>query len=101
MRLALLSLAVLLGACAHTGPAARAAGDDSPACTSDLECSPGDECIRPHGQVNGVCGHLVGGDMTPTTTINRHVEPCQNDSDCPIRSRCELTTSTVGVCVKL
>jgi len=88
-----------LPGCAPTGPAARGESNDSGMCTSNLECSAGEECIRPRGQLNGVCGRLVDSRGNPTTTINRRVEPCETDFDCPVRFRCERTTSTVGVCV--
>ena len=85
--------------CAPTGPAARDDSRDSAACTTNLECSPGDECIRPRGQINGLCGRLVDSHANPTTTINRRADPCENDFDCPVRFRCERTSSTVGICV--
>ena len=100
--LGLMLLAVLLG-CAPTGPAMRGeapeGADGTTPCTTDLECSPGDECIRPRGQVNGICGRLTDANGQPTTGVRRSVTPCTNDFDCPVRARCELTTSSVGVCV--
>ena len=97
----LLAALTLLLACAPTGPAARGeARDGAAACHTDLECSPGDECIRPRGELNGVCGRLVDGRANPTTGIRRQADPCRNDFDCPPQFRCELTTASVGVCVK-
>jgi hypothetical protein len=105
MRPALLSVTVmsLLFGCAPTGPAMRGEAAEAPEgakpCTTDLECSPGDECIRPQGQLNGLCGHVADANGQPTTGIRRTVAPCTNDFDCPVRSHCELTTASVGVCV--
>jgi len=105
MRLAFLALLTLAASlaplgCAPTGPAMRGeAAEGSAPCTTDLECSPGDECIRPMGQVNGLCGRLTDANGQPTTGIRRSVTPCTTDFDCPVRARCELTTSSVGVCV--
>lgn len=87
-------------ACAPTGPAARGQAREDGACTTDLECSPGDQCIRPRGELNGLCGRLVDERGTPTTTIRRSADACENDFDCPVMFRCERTTSTVGICVK-
>src|SRR3954471_7036072 len=100
MRLALLPFAVAVLACAPTASAVRDDSADATRCTTDLECAPGDECIRPRGVLNGLCGHLADANGQPTTGVHRHVEPCANDFDCPVRSRCELTTSSVGVCVE-
>ena len=88
-----------LAGCAPTGPAVRDEERDEATCTTDLECSPGDECIRPRGQINGLCGHLADSRGGPTTTINRHADPCESDFDCPVRSRCERTSASVGLCV--
>src|SRR4051812_7514938 len=101
--LALLTLVVSLAplGCAPTGPAMRGeaaeGSDGTTPCTTDLECSPGDDCIRPRGQVNGLCGRLTDANGQPTTGIRRSVTPCATDFDCPVRSRCEMTTSSVGV----
>ncbi|HEY8207505.1 MAG TPA: hypothetical protein VIG99_08495 [Myxococcaceae bacterium] len=97
-----LAMAVAAPACAPTLGTLRDEYGESPdaaRCTSDLECSAGDECIRPRGQINGLCGHVADANGQPTTGIRRRVEPCTNDFECPVRSRCELTTSSVGVCV--
>lgn len=101
MRLALLAFALAAAAlaCAPIAGAVRDESADSSRCTTDLECAAGDECIRPRGQLNGLCGRLADANGQPTTTIHRSVEPCANDFDCPVRSRCELTTSSVGICV--
>jgi len=108
MRPALLGLMVVVMSlgCAPGGPAMRGEAPEGESegaarCTTDLQCSPGDECIRPRGQLNGVCGRMADANGQPTTGVHRSVEPCTNDFDCPVRSRCELTTSSVGVCVGL
>jgi hypothetical protein len=88
-----------LPGCAPTGPAARDSSREGPACTSNLECAAGEECIRPQGQLNGLCGRLVDAHGNPTTSIRRKVQPCENDFDCPVRFRCERTSATVGICV--
>jgi hypothetical protein len=101
MRPALLAstVAALLG-CAPTIPAMRGETEDGATrCTTDLECSLGDQCIRPRGELNGLCGHIADANGQPTTGVRRSVTPCTTDFDCPVRARCELTTSSVGVCV--
>jgi hypothetical protein len=102
MRLALVLSAVLLPlACAPTGPAVRGETPEGAVrCASDVDCSPGDECIRPRGERNGLCGRVADANGQPSTGVRRSVAPCANDFDCPVRSRCQLTTSTVGVCVE-
>ena len=45
-------------------------------------CSPGDQCIRPRGDLRGLCGRLVDQRGTPTTSIQRRADPCENDFDC-------------------
>src|SRR5262245_23781986 len=72
---------------------------DEVTCTSNLECELGAECIRPHGEIKGVCGRLVDPHANPTTSIRRTVTPCETDFDCPVKFRCERTTASVGVCV--
>jgi len=103
MRGAILLLAVSwlgLPGCASTGSrGAREEDRDAVVCTSNLECTLGDECIRPHGEIKGVCGRLVDSTANPTTSIRRRVQPCDTDHDCPVRFRCERTSASVGVCV--
>ncbi len=96
-----LAMASLAAGCATEGSAAREEARDGPThCTTSLECSPGEDCIRPRGDVHGLCGRLVDERATPTTSIERRADPCRNDFDCPVLFRCELTTPTVGICIR-
>lgn len=98
-----MAVAVPWSGCATSGSTVsdRDEADEAGRCTTDLECSPGDQCIRPRGEIYGICGRLVDQYGAPTTGIRRSADPCQNDFDCPVMFRCERTTpSGTGICVK-
>jgi len=66
MRLALLPLAAALLACAPTAGLVRDDSADVTRCTTDLECNPGDECIRPRGELGRAAGLETSFTLRPS-----------------------------------
>jgi hypothetical protein len=78
------------------------------ACAFDTDCSPGSKCVKPSGQVNGVCtgGNFPGNkyDQKPYADPfdpNRTAgKTCSFNLECGPGSRCALGLGIYGVCVR-
>ena len=78
------------------------------ACAFDTDCSPGSKCVKPSGQVNGVCtgGNFPGNkyDQKPYADPfdpNRTAgKTCSFSLECGPGSRCALGLGIYGVCVR-
>ena len=83
-------------------------GAQAMACAFDTDCSPGSKCVRPSGQVIGVCtgGQFPGNEydqkpysdpFDPNRTVGK---TCSFSIECGAGSRCALGLGIYGVCVR-
>jgi hypothetical protein len=78
------------------------------ACAFDSDCSPGSKCVRPSGQVIGICtgGQFPGNKYDQKPYIdpfdpNRTAgKTCAFSIECGPGSRCALGLGIYGVCVR-
>lgn len=78
------------------------------ACSFDTDCSPGSKCVRPSGQVIGMCtgGQFPGNryDKSPYRDPfdpNRTVgKTCSFNIECGPGNHCQMGLGTYGVCVR-
>jgi hypothetical protein len=83
-------------------------GTQATACAFDTDCSPGSKCVRPSGQVIGMCtgGHFPGNKYDQKPYIdpfdpNRTAgKTCSFSAECGPGNRCALGLGIYGVCVR-
>ena len=78
------------------------------ACSLDTDCSPGSKCVRPSGQVIGMCvGGNFPGNKYDKAPYNDPFDPnrsagktCSFGIECGPGNRCAMGLGTYGVCVR-
>lgn len=118
LRVRFLLTVLLLSGCVTGGPGRAASSAATPAqgqpehhvkggdveCTSNIDCSASQKCIRPRGSAfpNGVCGDLVDQMGMPVHDVGVEQEAgsCTFDTDCPTFFSCHKLNAIEGVCVR-
>jgi hypothetical protein len=109
---------VLLCGCVTGGAGRHTGSADSPVpgrserhvkggdveCTSNIDCSASQKCIRPRSSAfpNGVCGDAVDQTGMPIHDVGAEQEAgsCTFDMDCPTFFSCHKLNAIEGVCVR-
>lgn len=80
----------------------------SMACQFNTDCQPGSQCLKPSGQIYGVCaGGISPGNSNdrvpvraPLDINNTYGDTCSFNTDCGPGSVCLKSGGINGVCVK-
>lgn len=79
------------------------------ACTFDTDCSPGSRCLKPPGQIYGVCiSGIQPGNRWDRQPVYDPLDPnrttgntCSFDTDCGPGSKCAKSRGSIyGVCLR-
>jgi hypothetical protein len=89
-------------------PALFLSGMQALACSFDTDCSPGSKCLRPSGEVVGLCeGGLLPGNRHDKIPYHDPFDPnrtagntCSFNIECGPGSHCQMGLGTYGVCVR-
>jgi hypothetical protein len=79
------------------------------ACSFDTDCEPGSKCLKPRGQIYGVCaGGMSPGNSNDRQPVFDQLDPnrsvgntCSFDLDCGVGNQClKNGGSLLGVCIR-
>lgn len=80
-----------LGAVSRRQSSARSADSDvqqERGCQFDVQCGPGQRCLKAPGKLEGSCAKLVNEYGTPSYDMNAKAARCQFTTDCAIGFKC-------------